>query len=123
MYRGGATVLLLAILVSIAPSFWLQLVYGDQYSQYGALLRGYALFAVLAFATVPLQAALRAYEITRYIFYSYLLGAVFSLVSAHYLVSTFGLIGVILGVISVQVLIIGSYSMAIKRVAERSNQG
>jgi O-antigen/teichoic acid export membrane protein len=96
-------------------------MYGEQYSQYGGILRGYAVITVLTFATMPLQAVLRAYEITRYIFYSSLLAAVFTLVSAHYLVSTYHLTGVVMGVISVQVLIMCSYMIAIKRVAGRSN--
>ncbi len=116
---GGATVLTFALIMSVTPSFWLGTVFGEQYATFGNVLRGYAILNVLMFATVPLQAILRTYEATQYIFLSYAAATAISLMSAHLLITKFGLTGVIVGVIFLQCSMILVNVLAVMKLARR----
>ena len=101
---GGATAVAAAVAAS-APDFWLGLVFGDQYIDYGYLLRWWAVINLVGFLDVPLRSGLRAIEDTRSIFRAHLWGTLFSLVAVYPMVDSFGLVGAIVGVFLVVVLV------------------
>lgn len=72
LFKWGGLTLLFAVVMAVAPGFWLKLVYGPQLVQHGNVLRLYALLYVIVFAGGPLRAALQAIEFTSPIFWSYL---------------------------------------------------
>lgn len=101
---GGALLAAGGIIVAVAPSFWMSLIFGDGFAEYAEVLRWYAIFLIIAFPALPLRAGLRALEQTRPILFCYGLSAATSLVLAYPLIRTFGLIGVPIGGIIVAIL-------------------
>lgn len=97
------TVLLCAVL-SIAPSFWLNLLYGSTFSDYGNLLRGFSISYVLIALSLPLRSGLRALGTTQPIFAAYVWSSIFSVITVIPLVHWNGTSGVISGIISTQLI-------------------
>lgn len=103
---GGSVIAIIALLVSLYPNELLILVYGDQYGNYGNILRWYALIYVLMFFGLPLRFGLRVLENTKPLFISYLLATILSVFLANYFVANFGLNGVMYGLILMQFIMI-----------------
>jgi O-antigen/teichoic acid export membrane protein len=103
LFGGIATALPVAA-ASLFPEFWLQLLYGAEYAGYGSLLRWYGIIYLIVFLATPLSAALRALEYTRPIFLSGLAAAVISGGAIYPLITTFGLNGVIMGILLVTII-------------------
>jgi O-antigen/teichoic acid export membrane protein len=104
---GLVATALIGLLFAIEPAFWFRLLFGGEFTQYGYLLRWYAAIYVLMFLTLPLRVGLRAMERTGPIFLAYMVGAIFSVVAAYPLVRGNGLIGVVVGLLSIQLLQLG----------------
>jgi O-antigen/teichoic acid export membrane protein len=109
------------LMVTVAPNFWLQLVYGSKYLEYGHLLRLYGVLYLLVFFGGPLRASLQALEFTVPIFWSYCVMTVFSLIFAVPFVKWFGLSGVIIGSIVTQIIfqVILASSLVVKLIELR----
>ncbi len=114
LYGFGATAVI-SISVAIAPGFWLSLVFGDQYSGYGNLLRGWAVIYLLIFFTFPLSAGLRAMERSQSIFWSYLWTTLFSALAAYPMTKYFGLAGVMGGIMIVNIILMFSLWYGLKK--------
>jgi len=116
---------LFILIISVAPSFWLQLAYGTKYLEYGHLLRLYGILYLLAFLGGPLRASLQALEFTAPIFWSYCVMTVFSIIFAVPFVKWFGLSGVIIGSIATQiifqVILVGSLIMKLSGLKQMRN--
>ena len=115
---GGGTTILIAVALSIFPEHILQLVYGDQYVNYGYVLRWYALCYVLMFFGLPLRSGLRVLESSRPIFVAYVFMTVFSLIFALILVNNWKLEGAAIGVVFTQVISIVSLFYFFKKKAK-----
>ena len=102
--RWGLVTFGFLFIVSVAPDFWLGLVYGNRYVGYGRILQLNAASYLLAFFSGPMRAGLQALEYTAPIFWSYLAMTVFSVFlagpSAHWL----GLAGALWGMIGTQLV-------------------
>lgn len=96
LFATGCTAVI-GLTAAAAPTFWLTLVYGEQYAEYGYLLPLVALAVVLRITRMPILSGLRAMEQTRPVFLSQVVAALFALSAAYFLVDTLGLIGVPLG--------------------------
>jgi O-antigen/teichoic acid export membrane protein len=92
------------LVIALAPSFWLHVVYGAHYTQFGYVLRLYGVLYMLVFIGGPLRAGLQAFECTAPILWSYIAMAVFAAIIAAPLAKLFGLFGVMLGLIATQLL-------------------
>ena len=114
LWGGGATIVI-AFAVSLFPDELLDLVYGAQYNEYGNLLRWYAVIYLLIFFGFPIRSGLRVFESTRPIFVAYALMTVFSVVSATYFVSQWGLKGVLAGVAVTQLIMVISLFISLKK--------
>jgi O-antigen/teichoic acid export membrane protein len=104
---GVAATALIGLFFTVDPAFWLRLLFSEQFVQYGYLLRWYAALYVLIFLTASLGFGLRAMERTAPIFLAYSSAAVFSVAVAYPLVRELGLIGVLVGLFSIQLLMLG----------------
>jgi|WetSurMetagenome_2_1015567.scaffolds.fasta_scaffold10968_2 O-antigen/teichoic acid export membrane protein len=104
LLKWGGLTLLFAIAISIAPGFWLGLIYGSQMIQYGYILRLYALLYIIVFVGNPLRAGLQALEFTVPIFWSYLAMTAFAFAFAVPLAKWLGLSGSLFGLIGAQIL-------------------
>jgi O-antigen/teichoic acid export membrane protein len=105
--RWGAITLLFVSVVAICPNVWLKLVYGAKYGGYGHILQLYAVMYFLVFFIGPLRAGLQAMEYTAPIFWSYLVMTIFSILCAGPFAKHLGLIGVMLGMIAINVIFQG----------------
>lgn len=92
------------LLISAAPSVWLRLLYGAQYTQFGYVLRLYSLLYLITFVGVPLRAGLQAVEYVAPTLWSYAVTTIFAAVAAGPLARHFGLVGVLLGLVASQIL-------------------
>jgi O-antigen/teichoic acid export membrane protein len=113
LLRWGGLTLLFALVMAVAPGFWLGLIYGPGMVHYGYILRLYALFYVFNFATCPLSAGLQALEFTQPIFWSYLAMTAFSVALAFPAAKWLGLNGTMLGLIGTQVIFQGIVGIAL----------
>jgi O-antigen/teichoic acid export membrane protein len=104
LLRWGGLTLLFAIVMAIAPGFWLGLIYGPQMVQYGYVLRLFALIYVFIFVGGPLRAGLQALEFTVPIFWSYLAMTTFAFAFAVPMAKWLGLSGTMLGILGTQIL-------------------
>ena len=105
----------IGLFFAIDPSFWFRLVLGHDFVQYAYLLRWYAALSILTFLGMPLGVGLRSIERTRSIFLGYVAGAVFSLVAAYPLIKVYGLMGVMVGLFSTQLLLLGIMAISLRR--------
>jgi O-antigen/teichoic acid export membrane protein len=97
-------------LMAAAIAIWgkdvLGLLYGDSFSAYGGLMAWFAVLYVLLAAIFPIRVGLRTLEYTAPHFWGYAAGTLFALTGAGAIVTAFGLHGVVVGLVIVQVLIL-----------------
>ena len=103
---GGLATMAIAVTAAIAPEFWLGLVFGDEYREYGFILQWYAAIYVVIFLNLPLRSALRALESTRPIFLAYLWAGIFSILGVYSMITLLGLTGVVGGIAIVNVILV-----------------
>jgi O-antigen/teichoic acid export membrane protein len=104
LIKWGGLTLLFAMLMGVAPGFWLRLMYGPELAQYGYILRLYALLYVIIFLGSPLRACLQALEFTAPIFWSYLTMTAFAFAFAFPMAKMLGLSGSLVGLLGAQVV-------------------
>ncbi len=102
--RWGLITFAFLFTISVAPNFWLHLIYGARYSGFGHVLQLNAALYMLAFFSGPLRAGLQALEYTAPIFWSYLAMTIFSVVLAGPAAHVLGLNGVLMGMIGTQIV-------------------
>jgi polysaccharide pyruvyl transferase WcaK-like protein/O-antigen/teichoic acid export membrane protein len=106
---------LAALLVIVAPEFWLKIIYGGHLTGYGFVLRAYALLSLGVVATLPVRAGLRALEHTRPILRGYVATTVYSFIAAPLLAKLYGLGGVVVGLVGTQVLLLPIMFLALRK--------
>lgn len=79
---------------------------GKEYASYAYLLQAITLLYVLVFISQPIRLLIRALRLNRHFFYGYLFSLTFALVFSHFLLSNFGLTGVLIGLAASQLLLI-----------------
>lgn len=97
---------LLIIFLFAAPI--LTLAGGIDYTEYAFVLKGLCLLYVFIFLSQPIRFFFRSVQMNNHFFYAYLLSLVFAFSTSHWLISTYGLYGVIAG-LTVSQLILMSY--------------
>ncbi len=123
LVRWGGLTFLFALMIGLAPGFWLRLVYGSALGQYGSVLRLYALLYVIIFIGGPLRAALQALEFTIPIFWSYLAMTGFAFVFAVPMAKWLGLNGTMLGLLGTQLIFQGIVATALLMKSSRIARG
>ena len=98
---GGATVVAVSVCAAV-PDWLLGTVFGADYSGYGDLIRWFGIIYLLMFLGTILRIGLRTVEYTRPIFLSLVYATVFSIVFAYPLTDSFGLTGVMAGLLAAQ---------------------
>jgi len=96
--------LLLLLLAFAKPIIYL--AGGAQYTDYAFLVRGMALLYGLILLGYPLRMAVRALILNRSFFFAYVLSLLVSLLSYHYLLSTWRLRGVVAGLFLAQLCVL-----------------
>ena len=118
--RAGILVGGILLLLAIFRTHIIDFLYGAEYIEYSYLVIGFCLTYILVFIGHPLRFALLTLEITKPMFISYVLGAVFSLILAYPLVGQFGLVGVLVGIFVTQGLSQLVYIYYLKRVVVKN---
>ena len=103
---GIASVGFIAVIFFAYPSFWLTLVYGADFANYGRLLQWYAVIYPILFLTNPLSAALQVLERTKGIFVSRLACAAFSVVAATPFIRLWGAEGAVSGLFCAAIILV-----------------
>jgi O-antigen/teichoic acid export membrane protein len=119
LLRWGGLTLLFAIVMAVAPGFWLRLIYTSEMAQYGYILRFFALLYVMIFIGGPLRAGLQALEYTVPVFWSYLAMTAFSVAFAVPMAKWLGLRGTMLGLLGTQILFQSIVAVALLRRSNR----
>jgi O-antigen/teichoic acid export membrane protein len=101
---AGSATAVLCLMFAVAPAFWLRLLFGEAFAEYGELVRWWALYYTVSFFALPLRSGLRAMEKTRPVFTSRLLGASFALISFGILVPWLGLRGAVIGALATKTI-------------------
>ncbi len=116
MIRVGSTLQYnMARGLAAAPGFWLELFFGSEYSQYGYILRWFAVAYVVAFLGLPLRAGLRALEHTRPIFSAYQWTTLFTLISAYPIIKFLGLSGAAVGFLLAQGILVAGLMFGLRK--------
>lgn len=119
---GGLATALVGVVAALAPSFWLELFFGETYAGYGELLYWYAIIYLVLFMGLPLRAGLRALEQTRPIFWATAVSAVFSAAVAIPLVEALGITGAVGGLLVTNLLLIGVLAGHLRREMGRDGK-
>jgi O-antigen/teichoic acid export membrane protein len=122
LMKWGSLTLLFATVMVVAPGFWLRLTYTSEMSQYGYVLRLYALIYVVTFVGGPLRAGLQALEFTAPVFWSYLSMTAFAFAFAIPLAKWLGLSGSLLGLLGSTFLFQSIIAIALLGRAKRIRQ-
>ncbi len=105
---GALTAVLLTLIAFFAEPL-LGLLYGAEQRGYYEVVLGFCLIYIFIFSTHPLRFALRTLGDTQPIFWAYVWGSAFSLLSAYPLVRAWSLYGVLTGILLTQLLSLGVY--------------
>ncbi|TVQ67112.1 MAG: hypothetical protein EA360_03260 [Balneolaceae bacterium] len=97
---------LLLLILFIFSDFIIVLAGGEQFREYGFLVKGMALLYALIFTGYPIRIAIRALVMNKIFFKGYLLTFLFGLLSSYLLLSFFQLTGAIAGLIFSQLILL-----------------
>ncbi|MCW5726927.1 lipopolysaccharide biosynthesis protein [Parvibaculum sp.] len=96
-------------LIALPSTFWLNLLYGQEYAQFGFLVVGYAASYMLMACSAPYRLSLLAREYSAATFSGYIISTAFSLIACYPLVNGYGLHGAILGIIVTQGIMLANF--------------
>lgn len=100
---GVSTLLLILFLFS---DFFIVMAGGEQFREYGFLIKGMSILYALIFVGYPIRIAIRVLVLNKIFFKGYVLTFVFGLLSSYLLLSLFHLAGAIAGLITSQLILI-----------------
>lgn len=113
LQMGSITFTLLG-LVALFSQQVISFVYGPSFEQYTAVLQGFCALYVIVFLGYPLRYAIRTLEKTQLIFISFIASSVFSIAAAYPVIKTFGIYGVVGGLMATQLITLFIYLFALK---------
>ncbi|MBL4707168.1 MAG: hypothetical protein JKY48_01840 [Flavobacteriales bacterium] len=103
-WKGGVVTFLIATLIALFGEEIIDLLYQGKYTEYANLLYGFAFLYLLVFIGTNYRFAIRTLKQTKSIFVAYLWSVAFSLIFAKSIVQSFGIEGVIAGLILSQLI-------------------
>lgn len=117
--KGGFLTVLVVLAVIFSAKWMIWGLYGDGFEASVPLLQGLAVLYLFVFLAIPLRLALRTLEKTHHIFIAYVIVTVFSAVAARPFLETFGINGVILGLVIAQIIMILWFFIGINYLQNR----
>ena len=116
---GGGLMIFFFLTIALFPKFWLSLFYGDEFIQYSYLLYWWCFCYFIFLNNYFMGAFLKALEYTNVFFISGAVMSVFSLALSKYIVSNYGIQGVMAGTlinhIITFVIISSAFSIQLKK--------
>jgi O-antigen/teichoic acid export membrane protein len=117
---GVTLTALVAVFLALPGDFWMVLLFGHDFGGTGLVVAAYGATYVLIATTIPLRYGFYATEKTNAIFLSYLIAAAFNLVVAWPIVSTFGQLGALAGIVLVQAVLLSAMAVQYLAIVRRS---
>jgi O-antigen/teichoic acid export membrane protein len=114
LQMGCITFTMLA-LIAIFSRQIIETCYGVDFLEYRHVLIGFCALYVIVFLGYPLRYAIRTLEKTRLIFISFIASSAFSLLCAYPIIKSFGLNGVVAGLMVTQLITLIIYSLSLKK--------
>lgn len=111
----GVTGLLLILF--IFSDYIIVLAGGEQFREYGFLVKGMSVLYALIFAGYPIRIAIRALVLNKIFFKGYVLTFIFGLLSSYILLSQFNLAGAIAGLIVSQLILLTYWQLQLQKKA------
>ncbi len=111
-FIGVSTILLLLFLFSDTV---IVLVGGEQFIEYGFLVKGMSVLYAIIFMGYPVRIAIRALVLNKIFFKGYVLTFIFGLMSSYLLLSFFNLAGAIAGLIISQLILIIYWQLELRK--------
>jgi len=102
--KGFIITFVLCIGIAALSPQLIQFLYGPSYLEYAKVVQIYSLFYILVFISIPLRFAIKTVEQNHHILIGYLISTAFSFVSANFLITYYGIYGVLVGIITTQLL-------------------
>lgn len=111
----GAITFTLLGLITIFSHQIIDFFYGESYLEYQNILIGFCLLYVVVFLGYPFRYAIRTLENTRLIFISFIVSSIFSVAVAYPVIKTFGLPGVVGGLMATQTITLLIYGWSLRK--------
>ena len=105
-WMAGVATAVICLIFAITPAFWLRLFFGEEFVEFGELVRWWALAYTVNVFVLPLRSGLRALETTLPIFTSAMFAAIFAVVSASLVIDWLGLEGAAIGILLSKMIIV-----------------
>lgn len=102
---AGLFTLLVLLLIVVLREPLVTLLYGGDYVSYSGILAAFALLYCFVFTGMPLRFFIRTIGKNREIFVSYFLSTLFSVITAVPFIQTFGIYGVVGGMVCSQIIL------------------
>jgi len=106
----GAIVLLILSTMTIAAPHLIHWIYGASFVSYSYVVWGYCLLYIFVFIGYPVRYFFRTIRFTKPIFVAYCFSTLFSLVIAFPVVNTWGITGLLIGLIVSQIVTLAVYA-------------
>ncbi|MBP6511362.1 MAG: oligosaccharide flippase family protein [Bacteroidia bacterium] len=114
LQMGAVTLTLLTTLAIFSKQIIL-FFYGTEFVAYQHLLIGFCALYVIIFIGYPMRYAIRTLENTRLIFISFIATSIFSILTAYPIIRTFGLNGVLIGLVITQLITLVLYYYSLRK--------
>ena len=112
---GGGLTLAIVGIAAIAPEFWLKLFYGEAYQGYGWVVIWWCVFNFIGFFHRPLTAGLRTLNQTKAIFTATLMGTIVVALIGYAAIQYAQLHGAMISLVAVQLVILISLFVKLKK--------
>ncbi len=89
----GLATAVIALIAGIAPEFWLTLVYGEDFGEFGPILQVIAFQSLITALAFVIRSGLRTLEMTRSVFLSQVTNTICFLFLAYPIMTGFGVVG------------------------------
>lgn len=104
-----------ALAMTLFPETLFQWAGGDAYTSFAYLLPAFAFLYLFIFAGYPVRICIRVMKLNREFFMGYLISAAFGAIAAYPIIEKWGAIGVVVGLITNQLLLIAYWLWILQR--------
>ena len=112
--NAGLITLALAVSVAVFAKPILAFLYGEAYANYNDVLAAFAALYLLIFLGTVLRFVIRTLEKNQFIFITYVLTTIFSVLGAQPIVEAFGVYGILLGLFGVHAITLIVFTISLR---------
>lgn len=105
--------LFMVVIINIYPTYVIDKIFGAVYIEYDFLVVPFSMLVFFEFLQRPLTILIRAHDLTKIIFRGYVINTVIALLSVYPMMTYFGELGIVFGLILLQISLIFSFCCGI----------